>query len=591
MNLTAFARERGFFPLCDNGNKTGPTKPILTTNQGCAPARKVIPEGQRNSTLSRRAGQLLKRYGDKPDTRRRFDEICARCEPRLTCGEENTIYLSAQKFLHNVVEQSPAYKSPDQFDAPPFAVPTEKGYTISPPLLADYYLERHTVIVEIESGNPRVYEYEDGVYKFRSELEIKATLGEYINSFRRGLWQSGKIAESYTSIIQSPRLFVRSEQLNSNTDIVCLKNGLLNLREWKLYPHSPDIYCTHQLDCLFSENMPETPMFDMTLNVYCEGDAEKAQFIMQFQGAVLSNVPGYKFKRFLLTIGGRDSGKTILKRLTEILVGEGNYNNCDLADLENNRFAVASLQHKKLSGTNDLRATRIPEAGRLKQLTGGDSMRAERKCEQDFSMLYTGYIWHVGNDKPIYGGKHDEALYHREILFEIKHTIPEDEQDRGLLEKLLLERQGIILKALWAARKAIYENDYRFDVLADCERSKSEHKRENSTVSQFLKECTVKLDLDRLNKEEAKCQTAAKVWEAFKSWRDFTGEYKGITRTDFERELSRIYGISADEIKRVVRERDIIGRYYPVMLNTEGITYNGFYPPSPSAGRDEDFLK
>jgi hypothetical protein len=96
--------------------------------------------------------------------------------------------------------------------------------------------------------------------------------------------------------------------------------------------------------------------------------------------------------------------------------------------------------------------------------------------------IYTGFIWHVGNNKPIYGGKQNDALYLREILFEVNHTIPTEQQDHRLLEKLLAEKQGIILKCLYAARKAIYDNDYRFDVPAECERAKSEHKHSNSVV-------------------------------------------------------------------------------------------------------------
>ena len=189
-------------------------------------------------------------------------------------------------------------------------------------------------------------------------------------------------------------------------------------------------------------------------------------------------------------------------------------------------------------------------------------------------MIYTGYIWHVGNNKPIYGSQQNEALYLREILFELNHTIPQNEQDHGLLEKLLEERQGIILKCMFASRKAIYENDYRFDVPADCERSKSDHKHKNSVISQFIEECAMPLDLKSLTKSTAEKHTAAKVWQAFKAWRDDCNEYKGTSRNDFEGELATLYGIDAKKIKDNQHSGDIIGRFYPVMLNDAGVRYN-----------------
>ena len=570
MNLTAFMeKKKQEAPAVEKTE--GKVIPIKTPTK----RSKTIPVGERNTTLSRRAGQILKRNGDTAGSRRRFDELCASCEERLSKAEEDTIYLSAQKFFHNTVEKSPTYIEPGNYDSPSFAILTDRGYVISAPLLADYYLERHTVIIETDSGSPRLYEYQNGVYQFRTNLEVRAELGNYINAFRRGLWQSGKITEAYSAIIHATPLHVSQKQLNSNPDLVCLVDGLLNLKNWRLLPHDPKIYITRQLDCCFTDIEIITENFDKYLNRLCENDCAKIQFILQFMGVVFSSVPGWMFKRFLLIIGLKDSGKTIIKRLMEIFVGEGNYNNCDLYDLETNRFALASLQHKRLSGSNDLRAVRIPESSKLKQLSGGDSMRAERKGEQDFSMLYDGFICAVGNERPLYGGKSDEALYQREILFEVNHSIPLEEQDHHMMDKLLAEKQGIILKALKASRKAIYDNDYRFDIPAECERSKVVHRLDNSVVSQFMQECTEEIDLKTMTVKQSELQTAAKVWSAFKRWRESCNEYKGITRNDFEREMAVVCGVDLNHIKDIQHSGNIVGRFYPVKLNNDGLTLNG----------------
>jgi hypothetical protein len=158
---------------------------------------------------------------------------------------------------------------------------TETGYKISPPLLADYYLERHTVIIVTDSGEPRLYEYDNGAYKYRSHLEVKAALGAYITAFRRSLWQSGKVFEAYTAIIQTSRLYATQKELNANPDIVCLNNGLLNLKTWTLNPHNPHEYYTTQLDCDFTETIPDTPVFDHAINVYCGVNEEKKRFLLE----------------------------------------------------------------------------------------------------------------------------------------------------------------------------------------------------------------------------------------------------------------------------------------------------------------------
>jgi len=131
------------------------------------------------------------------------------------------------------------------------------------------------------------------------------------------------------------------------------------------------------------------------------------------------------------------------------------------------------------------------------------------------------------------------------------------------------ERQGIILKALQAARTAIYKNDYRFDVPEDCERSKADHKHGNSTVSQFLTECTISFDASKLKKINYACQTAANIWQSFKRWLKSCNEYQGISRADFEQEMAKIYGVDVAKIKEVQHYGDIYGRFYPVLLNDE----------------------
>ncbi len=535
-----------------------------------------IPMGQCNSTLSQYAAKVLKKHGDGDTAYELFLSAADRCETPLDDTELNSIWTSAQSFFHKTIEASPNYvpAEEEESEIPPFVVFGRNGFTVSSPLLADYYLKRHTVIIVIDTGNPRLYEYEGGVYKYRSDLEVKAVLGDYIREYDRGKWQSSKVLEAYTAIVQTSALHMSQKDMNTYPDYVCLKNGLLNLKEWKLYPHDPKVYFTTQLDADFVEEFPDTPVYDKNLEDYCEGSSAKKQFLMQYEGAIFSNVPGYKFKRFLLTIGEKDSGKTVQKRLVETIIGKENFNNCDIADLEINRFAAASLHLKRLSGTNDLRGVKIPTVGKLLQLTGGDNMRVERKGEQDFSMLYEGFLWYAGNKRPIYGGTQNDALYLREILFELNHTIPQDKQDHHMLKKMLEERQGIILKCLYAARKAIYENGYRFDVPPECERSKEEHKQANNIVSQFIEECTLPLDLKGLSKAEATKHTAANVWKAFKHWRDDCCEYRGITRNDFESELSAACGVPLVSLKSMLRCNGNVGRYYPVMLNDEGTRRN-----------------
>ncbi|MGN0630481.1 MAG: primase alpha helix C-terminal domain-containing protein, partial [Ruminococcus sp.] len=76
--------------------------------------KKSIPAGQRNNTLSRYAGKLVKRFGTGEDAHSKFLERAAECEPPLDDEELETIWHSASKFGKRVSRQE-GYIPPEQY--------------------------------------------------------------------------------------------------------------------------------------------------------------------------------------------------------------------------------------------------------------------------------------------------------------------------------------------------------------------------------------------------------------------------------------------------------------------------------------------
>ena len=73
-----------------------------------------IPQGQRNSTMSRMAGKLVKRFGVTDESYQKFLEKAAECEPPLPDEELETIWKSACKFGKKVASQE-GYISPEEY--------------------------------------------------------------------------------------------------------------------------------------------------------------------------------------------------------------------------------------------------------------------------------------------------------------------------------------------------------------------------------------------------------------------------------------------------------------------------------------------
>ena len=77
-----------------------------------------ISEGSRNSTMSRLAGRLIKRYGNTEKAQQIFRERAMRCSPLLDDTELSSIWNSAVKFGKKLEKQE-GYVPPEEYNKPP----------------------------------------------------------------------------------------------------------------------------------------------------------------------------------------------------------------------------------------------------------------------------------------------------------------------------------------------------------------------------------------------------------------------------------------------------------------------------------------
>lgn len=287
-------------------------------------------------------------------------------------------------------------------------------------------MREHRYIVGVQTlstggyGNDTVYEYCGGVWEPRSESDMKNILAKRVLS-ENILPDPEQTAKAFKVILMSGKR-KDVETFNADENLVCFQNGVYRLSDGATLPHSPEYYFTMQLNANIPETVQETPYCDLCLSNF--GGADVQNLLYEVSGAVLSNVYMPRFKRGVLQYGVGDSGKTQLKRLVEQIIGEGNYNNVDLSDLENNRFLSAAFQGVRMGGSNDMSNVRVKEQKIFKQLTGGDSIQAENKGEKSFTFRYKGLLWFLANQLPLFGGDKGQHVYDRWIVIHCTNSIP-----------------------------------------------------------------------------------------------------------------------------------------------------------------------
>ena len=202
--------------------------------------------------------------------------------------------------------------------------------------------------------------------------------------------------------------------------------------------------------------------------------------------------PSVSAKKFFVFGTAPDSGKSVVGNLLEALLKTENLSFLPLDEF-GGRFNLSVLVGKLLNLCMDLPDRAIPATAvsRIKQLTGRDALTVEKKYQHPFE--YSNECKLVfGTNSPIRLTAKNEAFFRRMIVVPFTHSVPEEEQDTDLLEKLLLEKDAIVTKALKAAVK-LYREDFKFPTLESSERMLKEWTQMGvRSVRVFMEKCCVK---------------------------------------------------------------------------------------------------
>ncbi|MDU4892223.1 MAG: phage/plasmid primase, P4 family [Clostridium sp.] len=398
---------------------------------------------------------------------------------------------------------------------PPFIYIDEKSKRpmVSCPLLAKHIRETLNYIVVLDHAKNGVqrYIYEEGCYRLYSDDMFKGIIKGYITSYNEELLKMSQVEEVFKQIA-TDLTFIKSHDLNSDENIINFENGLLNLSTMTLEPHNKNVLSTIQLPCQWTDKATETPIFDSFMNKLTDGNKAIEDLFLEFMGVCLSNVKGWRLKKALFMVGPGNTGKSVLKSLTEKLLGRGNFIGIDLKEIEA-RFGTSNIYGKRLAGSSDMSFLSIDELKAFKKCTGGDSLFSEYKGENGFEFTYNGVLWFCMNRLPRFSGDDGQWLYDRIVQVECKNVIPLEEQNKGLIDALYKERQGILKKTIEGLRRIIAAG-YRYTE-PDCVlNARRRYMIENNTITCFFEEC-MKV---RAEKKISDDLTTGKVYNAYKAW-------------------------------------------------------------------------
>jgi putative DNA primase/helicase len=319
---------------------------------------------------------------------------------------------------------------------------------------------------------------------------------------------------------------------------IATQSGLVNLESGECRPIEPGDYVRWRLGTEFDPEA-ECPNWKMFLGRVAE--PSDIPILQEFIGYCLHHWD-LPLKKALIIFGPTDAGKSVFLDVVRALFGGAESpatSSTSIQYLANERWGPARLVNTAVNIRNDLSSATIENTGKVKELTAGDTLDAERKRKPVFKFAPTAKHIFAANRAPD-RGTDDEAFWNRWLTVIFPESIPVADQDPQLTDDLEAELPGILNWSIEGYRRLMDNRRFTNEPLPFENREKWE--RYGNSIEQWL---------DRFTEEEAdaatpKWTTDAGTLGAYDSYKAFAQRNGLEVETDqkFTAELKQREGIS-----------------------------------------------
>ena len=342
--------------------------------------------------------------------------------------------------------------------------------------IADYLVKKHHIKTVSDGKRDIFYLYKDGLYLPSDENALKSASELLLDRLL-----SNAYASEITGKIKRMTFCKRDEIESNDIDLICVNNGILNIKTLELEKHTPEIFFFRKIpvDYKPKAECPEIKkFFKSVLN------KEDIALMQEWFGFPLYRK--YFLKKALIIYGEPDTGKTTMINLLIRFIGEKNVSDLALQQLERDRFGTIEMYRKFLNIKDDLDTYDVKSTGAFKMATGQSYITAERKFGDRFAFQNFAKLIFAANKIPSTKEIDDDAYYSRWIIIEFDKVFGGGERDPGLSDKISKPRElsGLLNWALTGLKRLRRRKRFSFNLAV--EEVKQLMIKSSSFVTEFL---------------------------------------------------------------------------------------------------------
>lgn len=551
-------------------------------NENAGSSTGPILEGNRNNTMSRFAGRVLKKYGVTDRAREAFELHARRCDPPLPEDELNTIWNSAVKFYKNTVCTQPGYVEPDEYNSEFDSLKPEDFSDMgeAKALIKEYRDEllytdatqflsydgmcwrenRQKAVGAVEEFlDMQLVESRDqfetavahmlAVDPSLDEITVRKggrALEKLITPQNAEAFGELQAARAYYGFVMKYRNYKHiADTQNTAKPMVATDINLFDAQENYLntpggtcdfvkgvngmMPHKATDLLTKITNCAPGDEGKQ--VWEDALQLFFCGDQELIEYVQMTVG--MAAVGKVYVEALIIAYGeGRNGKSTFWNTISRVL---GNYSGAMSADSltancrRNVKPEIAELKGKRLIIAAELEEGTRLSTSILKQLCSTDQIRGEKKFKDPFdftpshtAVLYTNHLPKVSAS--------DDGTWRRLIVIPFHAKIEGSSDIKNYADYLYNNAGPAVMSWIIEGARKVIEREFKIDPPKVVANAIAEYRGMNDWLTHFLEDCCVTGDgLE---------QKSGDLYQEYRAYCLRTGEY-ARNNADFIAEIEK----------------------------------------------------
>jgi len=385
----------------------------------------------------------------------------------------------------------------------------EQGKLIPARIASSILDSKDLLLVTLEDTKEIVcYHAEKGIWKRDGEIRLQEHVQRIVSKKNPQNEKLSTHTMAETTAQIRWQTFVERSDFNPPENMVCVKNGVLNLDTRELLPFDPSYGFRNAIPVEYDPTAT-CPEIDRFLEKVVP---KKTTICFEFGGYCLRS--GQPQQRAGMIYGPGDNGKSTFLNLLKAFLGPENVSSRTIQSIIGNRFAAADLSGKLANIHSDLPDTILQQTGTFKTLTGNDTLTGEFKFQTSFEFVNQAKLIFACNALPESVDDSD-AFVKRWLLIPFIVRIQQAEQDKNLLAKLTTpqELSGFLNKAIDAYNEVLRRKHFTDE--GTIEEKRETYKRLSDSIGCFID--------DMLEFDPDKYEIKDVVYLAFEKYRKENG--------------------------------------------------------------------